>query len=200
VVISRYLQQLCTELDKFQIATAIGHTSTDKFVRWNRSFADRLGLTDAEMKQAELGSVIVADATTSISSQVRDAPPPGPFVDCVIRTSSGNQQIGRSVQREDGFILVILDDISGHHTSEEYAKGYLAGQEAELQRSRRIVHNDISGNLIAASFAAENAKEKLEQEGRPEAKDLKQIADLIDQVINDLVKAFTAEPPIIEQE
>jgi hypothetical protein len=103
------------------------------------------------------------------------------------------------VQREDGFILVILDHVSGNRGTEEYARGYLVGLDEEKRRAREVVQETVSGNLLAASFAAENAKKKLEDEERPEAEDLKRVAYLIDQAINDLVNAFTAKPPIEEQ-
>jgi hypothetical protein len=46
---------------------------------------------------------------------------------------------------------------------------------------------------------AETAKQKLEDEGRPEAEDLERVTQLIDRAINDLVNAFTSGPPITEQ-
>jgi hypothetical protein len=98
-----------------------------------------------------------------------------------------------------GFILVILDHVSGSRGIEEYARGYLVGLGEEKHRTRQIVQETVSGNLLAASFAAENAKKKLEDEKRREAEDLKHVTYLIDQAINDLVNAFTAKRPIKEQ-
>jgi signal transduction histidine kinase len=100
------------------------------------------------------------------------------------------------VQREDRFVLVILDHVSGNRGAEGYARGFLVGLEEEKQRAGQVVRDNVSGNLLAASFAAENAKQKLEDEERPEAEDLKRVTKLIDQAINDLVNAFTSEPPI----
>ncbi len=199
--ISSGLIQLCFELDRFQIATAIGHISNDAFVHWNRSFASRLGLAEEEMKTVELRNIIVTDApVVEASGGPQGALPFGLFSDCVIRVpADGRQILGQSVQREDGFILVILDHVSGNRGTEEYARGYLVGLDEEKRRAREVVQETVSGNLLAASFAAENAKKKLEDEERPEAEDLKRVAYLIDQAINDLVNAFTAKPPIEEQ-
>jgi hypothetical protein len=195
------LTQLCFELDRFQIATAIGHVSKDVFIHWNRSFEDRLGLKEREMRGVELRSIIVPDAPVVEASGANESSlPSGPFSDCIIRIPGDERQIlGRSVRREDGFILVILDPASGTRGTEEYARGYLSGQNDAKERSRRVVHDNVSGNLLAASFAAETAKQKLEDEGRPEAEDLERIAYLIDRAINDLVNAFTSGPPITEQ-
>ena len=199
--ISSGLVQLCFELDRFQIATAIGHISNDAFVHWNRSFASRLGLAEEEMKTVELRNIIVTDApVVEASGGPLGALPFGLFSDCVIRVpADGRQILGQSVQREDGFILVILDHVSGNRGTEEYARGYLVGLDEEKRRARAVVQETVSGNLLAASFAAENAKKKLEDEERPEAEDLKRVAYLIDQAINDLVNAFAAKPPIEEQ-
>src|SRR6266481_1856641 len=136
--ISPGLVQLCSELDRFQIATAIGHISRDVFIHWNRSFEDRLGLKEGEMRGVELRSIIVPDAPVVEASNAKE-------------------------------------------------------------RSRQVVHHNVSGNLLAASFAAETAKQKLEDEGRPEAEDLERVTHLIDRAINDLVNAFTSGPPITEQ-
>jgi hypothetical protein len=199
--ISSGLVQLCFELDRFQIATAIGHISNDAFVHWNRSFASRLGLDEEEMKTVELRNIIVTDApVVEASDRPTGALPIGLFSDCVIRIPADERQIlGQSVKREDGFILVILDHMSGNRGIEDYARGYLVGLEEEKHRARQVVQETAGGNLLAASFAAENAKKKLEDEERPEAEDLKRVTYLIDQAINDLVNAFTAKRPIEEQ-
>jgi len=201
MAISPGLVQLCVELDRFQIATAIGHISKDVFVHWNRSFEDRLGLKEREMRGVELRSIIVPGAPVVEASGANESSlPSGPFSDCIIRIPGDERQIlGRSVRREDGFVLVILDPASGTRGIEEYARGYLFGQNDAKERSRQLVRDTVSGNLLAASFAAETAKQKLEDEGRPEAEDLERIAYLIDRAINDLVNAFTSGPPITEQ-
>jgi hypothetical protein len=199
--ISSSLVQLCLELDRFQIATAIGHISSDAFVHWNRSFASRLGLDEEEMKTVELRNIIVTDAPVEEAAERPSSPLPlGVFSDCVIRVPADERQIlGQSVKRDDGFILVILEHVSGNRGIEEYARGYLGGQEEENHGARQVVQEAVSGNLLAASFAAENAKNKLEVEERPEAEDLKRVTYLIDQAINDLVNAFTAKRPIEER-
>jgi signal transduction histidine kinase len=197
MAISPGLRQLCFELDKFQIATAIGHISKDVFVIWNRAFEARLGLKEAEMKEVELRNIVVSDAPlVEASIEPESIRGPGLFSDCVVRIPDGRQIMGRSAQREDGFILVLLDHVSGNRGAEGYARGYLIGLEEEKQRARQVVHDNVSGNLLAASFAAESAKQKLEDRERPEAEDLKRVTDLIDRAINDLVLAFTSEPPI----
>jgi hypothetical protein len=202
MVISTNLQKLCSELDSFKVSTAIGHTSKDVFVRWNRSFAERLGLDENEMKTVELRNIIVPDAPVApVLPESAGSSSPNPFSDCVIRIPGDERQIlGRSVRREDGFILVILDHPSGNRGTEEYSRGYLVGQEAQKERSRQTFHDRVSGNLIAASFAAENAKQSLENERRPEAEDLQRVTDLIGQAISDLVSAFTSGPTVTEEE
>jgi hypothetical protein len=201
MAISPGLRQLCFELDKFQIATAIGHISKDVFVTWNHAFEARLGLQEAEMQRVELRNIVVSDAPVveaSAESESESSPRARLFTDCVVRIPNGRQILGRSVRREDGFILVLLDHVSGNRGAEGYARGYLVGLEEENQRARRVVRENVSGNLLAASFAAENAKLKLEDEERPEAEDLERVTYLIDRAIEDLVNAFTSEPPIGE--
>jgi hypothetical protein len=56
-------------------------------------------------------------------------------------------------------------------------------------------NDNVSGDLLAASFAAENVRQKLEDAGRPEAEDLRNVIHLIEKAITDLVTAFNSEPP-----
>lgn len=125
MAISSGLHQLSLELDKFQIAAAIGHISKDVFVHWNRSFEKRLGLDESEVKRVELRKIILPDAPMAeTSGRPEGSLPGGIFSDCVVR---------------------------------------------------------------------------IPDEGRPEAEDLKRVAYLIDQAINDLVNAFTSGRSITEE-
>src|ERR1700745_1299766 len=104
------------------------------------------------MKRVELRNIIVSDApVVEPASGSESSSPPGLFSDCVVRIPDGQQILGRSVQREDGFILVILDPVSGNRGAEGYARGYLVGLEEQRQHARQVVHANVSGNLLAAS-------------------------------------------------
>src|SRR5258708_26023983 len=102
--ISPSLMQLCFELDRFQIATAIGHISKDVFIHWNRSFEDRLGLKEGEMRGVALRSIIVPDApVVEASGANKSSLPAQPFSDYLIPISHDERKIlGRSARREDG--------------------------------------------------------------------------------------------------
>ena len=199
MVLSPSLVQLCSELDKFGIATAIGHDSKDVFVGWNHSFEKRLAMDTEKIKKVELRNIIVPDRPVVDTAIGPEAPTP--FRDRVLQIDGDSRQIlSRSVRRDDGFILVILDPVSGNRDTDEYARGYLIGQETERERSRQILHDNVSGNLLAASFAAESARQKLEDEGRPEVEDLKRVTNLIDHAITNLVDAFTSGPSVLDGE
>src|SRR5437868_481345 len=115
MAISPGLIQLCFELGRFQIATAIGHVSKDVFVHWNQSFETRLNLDEAGMKRVELRKIIIPDVpVVETSAGSESSLPADLFSDCVLRIPpDGKQVFGRSVRRDDGFILVILDPVSG---------------------------------------------------------------------------------------
>jgi hypothetical protein len=199
MVLSPGLVQLCSELDQFRIATAIGHVSKDVFVGWNRSFEERLAMGAEGMRKVELRNIVEPHRPVVETATGHGAPTP--FIDCVIRIPGDSRQIlGRSVRRDDGFILVILDPVSGNRGIDEYARGYLIGRKTEKERSQQILHDNVSGNLLAASFAAESARQKLEDEGRPEVEDLNRVTSLIDQAITNLVDAFTSGPSILNEE
>src|SRR5260221_7334674 len=108
--ISPGLMQLCFELDRFQIATAIGHISKDVFIHWNRSFEDRLGLKEGEMRGVELRSIIVPDAPFVESAGANESSLPAcPFSDCLIRIPSYERPIVcRSGGPQDRFSFFVL--------------------------------------------------------------------------------------------
>src|SRR5258708_30742809 len=110
MAISPGLMQLCFELDRFQIATAIGHISKDVFVHWNHSFEDRLSLNEGEMRRVELRSIIVPDAPiVEASGATESSLSAGLFSDSLIRfPRDGLQRLRRSVRRPHGIILLIL--------------------------------------------------------------------------------------------
>src|SRR5260370_17192113 len=127
MAISPGLMQLCFELDRFQIATAIGHISKDVFVHWNHSFEDRLSLNEGEMRRVELRSIIVPDAPiVEASGATESSLSAGLFSDCVIRVpGDGRQVLGRAVRCEGGFIRVVLCPASGTRASSKYAPAHL---------------------------------------------------------------------------
>jgi hypothetical protein len=157
-------------------------------------------MAEAEMKEVELRNIVVSDAPLV-------EPPPrigklarfrALFRLCGLhpRWTTNLRAIGATRRR-------IYSGFAGsrfrHPRGRGYARGYLVGLEEEKPRARQVVHENGSGNLLAASFAAENAKQKLEDQERPEAEDLKRVTYLIDRAITGLVQAFTSERPIAEQ-
>src|SRR5258707_14444649 len=111
MAISPGLMQLCFELDRFQIATAIGHISKDVFVHWNHSFEDRLSLNEGEMRRVELRSIIVPDAPiVEASGATGSSLSAGLFFDRVARIPCGEPPVPRpSVRPQDGCFFCILD-------------------------------------------------------------------------------------------
>jgi hypothetical protein len=133
--ISSGLVQLCLELDKFQIATAIGHISNEAFAHWNRSFPSRLGLDEEEMKTVELRNIIVTDAPVAEPSERPvGAVPVGAFSDCVFRVPGDERQIlGQSVKSgagSGGFETRYLPYRSGHKRSGKCVYRKTADQRA----------------------------------------------------------------------
>src|SRR5260370_29261975 len=102
--ISPGVMEVCCELDRFQIATAIGHISKDVFVHWNHSFEDRLSLNEGEMRRVELRSIIVPDAPiVEASGATESSLSAGLFSHWVIRIPGAEPQVlGRSGRPQDG--------------------------------------------------------------------------------------------------
>ena len=189
-------QKVCAFLDQFCLPAALGRLDNDCFVAWNASFREGTGLSDLELKAVKLSRLIALDGDENNPERECDAAPtPVNYVPCVLKqVNSAHKVTGRALRREDGYFLIMLNEPFAEPGTGEFARGRLLGQQEERERLWGLLHNSLSPYLIAAVFAAQSAKEKLESKGLAEAADLSKVKNILDSVIDQTVKAVK-EPP-----
>ena len=193
-------QNACTLLDQFCLPAALGRLDNDCFVAWNASFREETGLSDLELKAAKLSQLAVLEGEENNPDRECDAAPtPVNYVPCVLkRVDSKHKVTGRVLRREDGHFLIMLNEPFAEPGTGEFGRGRLLGQQEERERLWGLLHNSLNPYLIAAVFAAQSAKEKLESKGLAEAADLSEVTKILDSVIDQTVKAVAeplAKPP-----
>jgi len=189
-------QNVCAMLDQFCLPAALGRLDDDCFVAWNASFREGTALSDLELKAAKLSRLIALEGDENNPERVCDAAPtPVNYVPCVLkRVDSEHKVTGRVLRREDGYFLIMLNEPFAEPGTGEFGRGRLLGQQEERERLWGLLHNSLNPYLIAAVFAAQSAKEKLESKGLAEAADLSKVKNILDSVIDQTVKAVE-EPP-----
>ena len=193
------LKTLCKELDKFQVAAAIGHLTEAHLIVWNQCFATLTTLSQDELQMVSLSSIVRWEGAT------RDLAGGGnsegtaqalPFKPCVLRPPEpAGPILGKSIQRADGYTLIILDPGKGSET-EKGAGSHLLGMQEQAQRARRLIHDEVSPELLAASFGAHTVGEKLKARQAPESEEMSQVIQNLDLAIQRLIAAFSGEAVI----
>jgi hypothetical protein len=192
-------QSVCSLLDQFCLPVALGRLDNDSFISWNASFREETGLSDLELKAVKLSQLVVLEDHEDNPEKECDASPTSVYyLPCVLkRLGSDHKVTGRVLKREDGYFLIMLNEPFAEPGTGEFARGHLVGQQKERERLWELLHNSLSPHLIAAAFAAQSAKEKLESKGLAEAADLSKVTKILDHVIEQTVTALempSAEP------
>jgi len=193
-------QNVCALLDQFCLPAALGRLDNDCLLAWNASFREESGLSDLELKAARLSRLVALEGEENDPERECDAAPtPVNYVPCLMkRVDSEHKITGRVLRRGDGYFLIMLNEPFAEADTGEFARGRLLGQQEERERLWGLLHNSLNPHLIAAVFAAQSAKEKLESKGLAEAADLSKITRILDTVIDQTVKAVeepSVEPP-----
>ena len=200
------LRSICSALEHFSLPAALGNLKDDSLVFWNQAFQQRAGISDVELTQARLASLILLDEGYSgLALEDNDPERVVRFVPCVLKRSLTNEWVtGRALRRKDGILLAMLDLPVGDVAFEGFIHGHLIGREEERQRTRQFFHDILSSKLLIASFAAHEIYQSLIAKGAPEAEEQARITKLLGELIDDICHTF-AEPatrtaPIPESE
>ncbi|MBV9489015.1 MAG: hypothetical protein JO069_04725 [Verrucomicrobia bacterium] len=202
MAIHQNLQTLCKELDQFRVAAAVGHVGSERLGFWNRRFAEVSTLSDEELKLVGLRRILVwEDLPRDLAEDANPTIPTGGFTPCVLRPPEPAAPIlGKSVQRPDGHILILLEpeQKESRIETDDTAGARLLGREQEAQRARRVIHDEVSPELLAAAFGAHSVGEKLRARQAPETGEMARVIESLDQAIQRLIATFSVEPTIAQ--
>ena len=192
------LRTICSALEHFSLPAALGDLKDDALVFWNQAFQKRAGVSDIELAQARLTSLILLDESYSgLALQHHDSEHVIRFVPCVLKKSLTNQWVpGRALRRKDGMLLAMLDLPVGDVAFEGFIHGHLIGREEERQRTRQFFHDILSSKLLVASFAAHEIYQSLVAKGAQEAEEQARVTKLLRELIDNISRTF--EEPAIQ--
>ena len=175
---------ICAGLDQFCLPAALIARSTDRFVGWNKSFMEAMGLSIEEISIVPVTEILRMETPTAEPSDCETAPAPVHPEKCVLKAmSEGRPVTAKMFEREDGYSLLIIDANGAEQSNEDFIRGLLIGKTEEQDRIRQKFHDDVAPQIMAAAFATEVLAERVRQGANQDPEELKRIADLISDLV-----------------
>ena len=194
------LRTICSALEHFFLPAALCSINDDALVIWNPAFQKRAGVSEKELAQARLRSLILLDESYS-GSVLGDQDPEHiiRFVPCVLKKPLTNELVhGCALRRNDGWVLAMLGLPTGDVAFEGFIHGRFVGREEERNRTRQFFHDILSSKILIASFIAHEIYQRLVANGAEEAKELGRVTKLLQETIHDISHGF--EEPAMRAE
>src|SRR5882757_8687014 len=194
------LRTICSALEHFCLPAALCSIQDDALVVWNRAFQKRAGVSEKDLAQAQLTSLLLLDESYGgsvlqnplLDDVVR-------FVPCVLKKPLTDELVhGRALRRNDGCLLAMLDLPTGDAAFEGFIHGRFVGREEERNRTRQFFHDILSSKILVASFIAHEIYQRLAANGAEEAEELGRVTRLLRETTDDISHGF--EEPAIQAE
>ena len=186
------MQTLCSALEDFHLPAALGSLRESRLVNWNRSFREMAELSEMELTQVNLNSLIALDEIYEGSLlQDGDSEKAVRFVPCALKKFGTSKLMpGSALRRADGLLLVILNFPPDGSVHQDFNRGRLMGREEEKNRTRQFLHDILSSKLIVASFATHEVYQKLAATGAEGSGELAVVTKLLREVIDAITEGF----------
>jgi hypothetical protein len=175
---------LCAGLDQFCLPTALFTRTTNRFVGWNKSFMEAIGLAADELSVVSVTEVLRLETPTAETTECEASPVPVHPEQCILKADPATPPItAKLFEREDGYSLLIIDGNTAEQSNEDFIRGLLTGKTEEQDRIRQKIHDDVAPQIMAAAFATETLAERVRQGETQDPEELKRIADLISDLV-----------------
>jgi hypothetical protein len=186
------LQTLSSAFEHFGLPAALGSLTDNRLLIWNESFREMSELSERELLQVKLDSLIALDESYQGSLlQNGDAENPVRFVPCALkRLDELNPMPGSALRRADGLLLVMLNFPTGDLAFQDMIRGRLIGREEEKNRTRQFFHDILSSKLLVASFVTHEVYQKLAPHGAEGSEELALVTKLLGEVIDAITDSF----------
>jgi hypothetical protein len=194
------LRTICSALEHFSLPAALCSIRDDALLAWNWAFQKRAGVSEKELAQARLTSLLLLDESYG-GSVLQDQDPDHVvrFVPCVLKKPSTNELVhGRALRRRDGCLLAMLGLPTDDVAFEGFIHGRFVGREEERNRTRQFFHDILSSKILVASFIAHEIYQRIAAIGGEEAEELGRVTKLLQETIDDISNGF--EEPMKQAE
>src|ERR1700742_2613775 len=130
------LRTLCSALEHFQFAAALGSIAENRLMIWNKPFRQLAELSERELAEVSLGSLIALDNSyDGLFMQNGDSERVVRFVPCVLNRFGRTKPMpGSALRRDDGLLLIILNFPTSDLECHDLVRGRLLGREEEKNR------------------------------------------------------------------
>ncbi|MBV8101260.1 MAG: hypothetical protein JOZ31_19120 [Verrucomicrobia bacterium] len=175
---------LCAGLDQFCLPAALFSRDTGRFVGWNKSFIDAIGVSADEMGVIPVSEVLRMETPTAEPFDCEAAPAPVHPEKCILKAASdGPTSTAKLFEREDGYSLLIVEGHAAEQNNEDFIRGLLVGKTEEQDRIRQKFHDDVAPQIMAAAFATETLAAEIRRGASEDSEELRRIADLITDLV-----------------
>jgi hypothetical protein len=191
--LTRSARDLCDELNRDLLPRAVAHFGRDVFVAWNRSFLERTGYCEENLRSLQPKRLIFFGVPAGEVTRIENGSSPATLLrHCVIQCANDFDFVpGYAAQKENEFTLLVLD--VADREARNFELGRRVGREEERIRVLRLFHDGVSWNLLAAAFIMRGLEDQLSAEGLPQAGIAAKAAELMGQVIENIQNLWTAE-------
>ena len=196
LIIIADLGNLCSDLERFKLPSAVGDLTTDAFTFWNPSFCESMGLVPEELGQVRLSALIRFDEKNAdLSPAKTQGDNRFGSLPCAIKRSANDETLPAcGIKHGNGLLLLLVDSPAYDPKFEGYIQGRIVGREEEKQRMRKFFHDLLSSKILVASFMAHSVHDRLSRRQSPESDDLNKVTTLLDEVIDAIVHGFERSP------
>ncbi|HEY0791178.1 MAG TPA: hypothetical protein VGD78_08945 [Chthoniobacterales bacterium] len=177
-------REICAALDRFRVPAAVVETRRDRFIAWNNHFEQKGVLSKAELTLGRPSKLIVL--SSGEAAEAGDQP----FHFTWVVPAAQATVAGRCYPAGQDHTLWVLDTFAVDRTADDYLCGLLVGQHATHDRLKQSFHDTVSQQVMAATFAVETLRDKLERDGAPGGSQVAAISGLIQTLITDIKDAL----------
>ena len=181
---------MCTALDQYRIPAAVVDEVHDRFTTWNRSFENALALSSGEIAQVRPSEAVERLASLGDGAGTRASP-----VACQLSHPQIPQgTTGQSFRKDERTYLLILDTWAVDREVDAFVRGVLVGQETTHDHLKQTFHDTVSQQVMAAIFAVEMLRGRLEGHAVANSEELSAISKLLQSLFTDIQDALNFQP------
>jgi hypothetical protein len=183
------VRAVCTALGQFRIPVTVVDESRDRFVTWNKSFETALGVTASQLEQFRPSEIV------RLVPLAEDADAASGHHPCqLIHPAIASEVTGQSFRKDEQYALLILNTFAMDREADAFVRGVLVGQQTTHDHLKQTFHDTVSQQVMAATFAVEMLRGKLEGDAVANSKEVTAISTLLQSLFTDIQAALNFQP------